>query len=324
MMRTPATLRAVALDLGATRFRVAVGNGEGEIEWRVSTLTEVERGVERVLEGISTVIEQAVGAAGGIGRLAGIGVAAPGPLDPWKGVIYTAPNMPGWDEVHLKEYFEERFGLPTLVGNDANLAAVGEHRYGAGRGFANIVYVTVSTGIGGGVITDDRLLLGANGFAGEIGHITIDVSGPVCGCGNRGCLEALASGTAIARAARELVASGARTALAGIPPNGLTAKVVTEAAYAGDEPSRTILRKAGEAMGVGAANLANLFNPSRIVLGGGVAINAGPIFWDAVLETLRLRALRPALRDLEVVRAGLGDDAGLLGAVALVVQARAD
>jgi len=228
--------------------------------------------------------------------------------------------MPGWDDVPIKQLFEARFGIFTIVGNDANVAALGEHRFGAGRGLGDMVYLTVSTGIGGGVIVDGRLLLGADGFAAELGHMTIEMEGHRCGCGNSGCLEALASGTAIARHARSSVLAGERTVLAELPTEELTAANVTQAAYAGDDVSSRILREAGEALGVGVASLAHIFNPRRIVIGGGVGLNSGPILWDAMMRTLQARAMKPVVRRLEVVPAELGDDAGLVGAAALVLD----
>ena len=309
--------RAVALDLGGTRFRVAVGTSDGVLEWRVSRPTLAERGREAVLDAIFATIDEAIATVADPKTIKGIGIGAPGPLDPWKGVIINPPNLPGWDGTPLKQLFEVRFGLRTLVGNDANLAAVGEHRYGAGKGYDHVIYVTVSTGIGGGVIVDNRLLLGHCGFAGEVGHMTIDMHGPRCRCGNVGCLEALASGTAIARTARELVASGVETALRELPPDEITAKRVAELAIQGDEASREILRQAGTALGVGMVNLIHLFNPQRIIIGGGVS-NAGPLLWEPMRQTVATRALISCQRDMEIVPAGLADDAGLLGAIALV------
>ena len=309
--------RAVSLDLGGTRFRVAVGTDEGKIEWRVSRSTEVTRGLDAVLQSLFQAIDEAIAVAGGASMVNGIGVAAPGPLDPWTGVIVNPPNMPGWTRVPLKQLFEDRYDVPATVVNDANLAAVGEHRYGAGRGLKDVVYVTVSTGIGGGVIIDNQLFLGHNGFAGEIGHITVDMHGERCACGNIGCLEALASGTSIARHAREAVAAGERTALNTIQPDLITAKDVTDAAYRGDEVAQRLLREAGISLGVGIVNLAHLFNPERVILGGGVSLNAGRILWDAIHEIVRARTMAPCLRDLEVVPASLGDDAGLLGGIAV-------
>ncbi len=318
MANTQPCERAVAVDLGGTRFRVAVATADGVVEWRTSRLTRTERGLQAVLERMYATIDEALAAIEDRDSVKGIGIAAPGPLDPWTGVIYNPPNMPGWDRVPLKQLFEDRYGMPVQVANDANLAAVGEHRYGAGKGYRQLVYVTVSTGIGGGVIVNDRLLLGAGGFAGEVGHMTIDMHGERCACGNVGCLEWLASGTSIGRRARQIVQSGTPTALGKLKPEEITAQRVTEMAYQGDKVARQLMRDVGVAMGVGVVNLVHLFNPQRVILGGGVSLNAGPIWWDTIQETVRDRTMASCRRGLEIVPAGLGDDAGLLGGIALV------
>ncbi len=311
--------RAIALDLGGTRFRVAVGTLDGVVEWRVSRPTLPERGLDSVMADVNQAIAEALAAVPGPARVKGIAVGAPGPVDPWKGVLYEPPNLPGWDNVPIKQLMEARFSLPTLVANDANLAAVGEHRFGAGRGFSDVIYVTVSTGIGGGIITNNQLVLGHGGYAGEIGHMVIDMHGPLCGCGQAGCLEALASGTAIARRAREVVASQVDTRLRQWRPEELTAKQVVDLACDGDAASRAILEEAAIALGVGMVNLAHIFNPHRIIIGGGVS-NAGPMWWNAMRETVRRRALASVLRGLEIVPVGLEDDAGLLGGIALIAD----
>jgi glucokinase len=320
MADTRPRVRAVAIDLGGTRFRVAVATADGLFEWKASQLTRTERGLQAVLDEMYATVDEALGSVGGRGSVKGIGIAAPGPLNPWTGVIYNPPNMPGWDGVPLKRLFEDRYGIPVQVGNDANLAAVGEHRYGAGKGCQHLVYITVSTGIGGGVIIDDRLLLGSRGFAGEVGHMTIDMRGERCACGNVGCLEWLASGTAIGRQARRMVEAGVETALSGLKPEKITAQRVTQMAYRGDKASIQLLREAGIAMGVGVVNLAHLFNPQRVILGGGVSLNAGPLWWDALRDTVMSRTMPSCRQGLEIVPAGLGDDAGLLGCVALVTS----
>lgn len=307
--------RAIAIDLGGTRYRVAVGTSDGVLEWRTSRTTKVELGRDAVLDNIFASVEEALSTVSDRRTLSGIGVGAPGPLDPWTGVLFNPPNLPGWDNTPIKTLFEQRFGLKTVVGNDANFAAVGEHRYGAGRGLAHIIYVTVSTGIGGGIIIDNRLLLGQCGFAGEVGHMTIDMDGRPCPCGNVGCLETLASGTAIARSARELVASGAQTSLNQIPLQEITAKVVSQAASQGDVVAERIIRDAGFALGVGMVNLVHLFNPQRIIIGGGVS-NAGESLWGPMRETVRTRAMTSCQRWLEIVPAALGDDAGIFGSIA--------
>ncbi|MFQ5812391.1 MAG: ROK family protein [Anaerolineae bacterium] len=311
----------VGVDLGGTQIRAALADGEGKIIRRTSCLTLAEEGPGRVMGRIKGAIYKMMRATDR-GQVQGIGIVAPGPLDPWKGVIMDAPNLPGWKKVPLKELMEEEFGLPVLVGNDANLAALAEQRFGAGQGIADLIYITVSTGIGGGIIVDNRLLLGAQGFAAEVGHHTVEAHGPRCNCGNIGCLEALAAGPAIARHARELIKEGTKTAitdLVGGDLDEITAKVVNQAAQAGDPTAIELFRQAGFYIGVGIVNLLHLFNPSLIVIGGSVT-KAGDLLFEPIRATVRERAMASYYwENTPIVPATLGDDVGLLGAVALVL-----
>ncbi|HID85851.1 MAG TPA: ROK family protein [Anaerolineae bacterium] len=257
-------------------------------------------------------------------QVVGIGIGAPGPLNPWTGVIHHAPNLPGWRDVPLRDIIQEEFQMPTFLGNDANVAALAEHRFGAGQGVDDLIYMTVSTGIGGGVIVGGQLLLGADGLAGEVGHMTLEPHGPRCNCGNIGCLEALAAGPAIARDARQRIEEGARTAIVDLVGGDLsqvTAKVVGQAAQEGDELAIELIRRAGFYIGVGIVNLIHLFNPRLFVIGGGVS-KVGDLLFDPIRAVVRERAM-PAMREVRIVPATLGDDVGLLGAVALAMEAQA-
>ncbi len=307
-----------AVDLGGTQTRVALVDAEGHLLARRAMRTEPEKGPQDVLERIAGSLAECLAATPPGARPVGIGVGAPGPLDPWRGIIFFAPNMPGWKDVPLKQILEERFGLPTVVGNDANVAAVGERRFGAARGHDEVVYLTISTGVGSGVITGGKLLLGSRGIAGEAGHMTIDMHGPVCACGNRGCLEVYASGTAIARVAADRLRAGEKSSLAALnrPP---TAAEVADAAEAGDALARSVLVNAATALGIGITSLVHLLNPSIVVLGGGVS-RSGPIWWDTVRRTVEETAMPVFRTDLRIVPSALGDDVGLLGAAAAAFQ----
>jgi glucokinase len=311
----------VGVDLGGTQIRAALADGEGRILRRTSCLTLAEEGVESVMGRIKESIYEVMGSTDR-GQLQGIGFVAPGSLDPRKGVIIDAVNLPGWRNIPLKDLMEEEFGLPVVVGNDANLAALAEQRFGAGQGVSDLIYITVSTGIGGGIMADNRLLLGAQGLAGEVGHQTIEAHGPRCNCGNIGCLEALAAGPAIAHRARELIRNGAETAitdLVGDDLDKITAKEVNQAAQAGDAVAIEIFRQVGFYIGVGIVNLLHLFNPSLIVIGGSVA-KAGDLLFEPIRATVRERAMASYYwENTPIVPATLGDDVGLLGAVALVL-----
>lgn len=305
----------LAIDMGGTRFRVAVANLSGELSRRKSHPTRAEEGREAVL---SRIVQAAREALEGFskGQVLAAGLAAPGPLDPRTGVLFTPPNLPGWRDVPLKALLQEALGLPFYIGNDANLAALGEHRFGAGRGLDHLVYLTVSTGIGAGIITDGKLLLGQEGLAGEAGHMTV-AEGPACKCGNRGCLEALASGTAIARDAQGRIAAGEETSIPHGAPGETTAEAVSAAARAGDPLARAVLERASYHLGVGVLNLVHIFNPQAVIIGGGVSM-AGDLLFGPVRRIVAERAM-PNFRKVQVLPSALGDDVGLYGATALVL-----
>lgn len=313
----------LAVDIGGTKILTALVSPSGQVRARHRVETP-GRGVDPVIE---TVVRsaRAVMADGGVSAqdVAGVGVGAPGPLDPETGVVFEPPNMEGWYNVPLAALLHERFGLPVFVENDANAAALGEWWVGAGRGVHDLIYLTVSTGIGGGIIIADALVRGVSGTAGEVGHMTIDVDGPPCLCGrSTGCLEVLASGTAIARMAREAVAAGRPTALrrtAGGDVASLGARHVAEAARAGDSLAVEIFERAATSLGVGVANLLNLFNPRRIIIGGGVS-KAGDLLFGTVRRVATARAFERPARDAEIVPAALGDDVGAVGAAAVALQ----
>jgi glucokinase len=311
----------VAVDMGGTNTRCALCRDDGTILARTTIKTQAvpgpTAGLARISEAIRTVIGETPRE-----RLRAIAVAAPGPLDPWTGILYAPPNLIGWGEVHLREYLERSFHLTTYVGNDANVAALGEWHFGAGQGVNHMVYMTVSTGIGGGVIANGTLFLGAQGFAGEVGHQTIDIHGPRCNCGNYGCLEALASGPAIARAAQAALQAGEQSIildLAGGIPDMVTAEHVTQAAQHGDVLAMHLIRRAGMYIGVGIANIIAMFNPQLVVVGGGVS-NAGPLLFSAIETTVAERAMPIMRQGVRIVPAALGDDVGILGGVALVLS----
>lgn len=250
-------------------------------------------------------------------QIEAVGIGSPGPLNPNSGVVYEMPNLSGWHDVPLADRVALELGLRVFLNNDANVAALGEYRFGAGRGTKDMIYITVSTGIGGGIIVDGRLLQGARGLAAEIGHHTVEAHGVRCKCGNVGCLEAYASGTAIARMATEAVSSGSESLLAGM--DAITAKDVAEAARKGDRLSLEVMHTAGFYLGVGIVNLLHIFNPSRIILGGSVT-KSFDLFRDAMWNTIRERAWAPYLEGFDIVLAELGDDVGLMGAMALVLE----
>lgn len=315
----------LSVDIGATKVRAALVDADGRVQAKRTIPTNAGTGPTAILPRIAELVRQVMGDAPR-GRVAGIGVGAPGPLDPWNGIVYDPPNLPGWHALPLRDHLSKEFGLPVYLGNDANLAALGEARFGAGAGVADLIYVTVSTGVGGGIISRGRLFLGAKGLAGELGHTVVEARGPKCNCGNVGCLEMLASGPAIARrgaAAARRGASARLAEMAAAATRPVSAEMVVQAARDGDTVARGIVERAGFYIGVGVVSATHLLNPSLVVIGGGVAIGAGDMLLDAVRDTIQRRAM-PAFLPLPVVPAALGDDAGLLGAAALVRGESAD
>jgi glucokinase len=256
---------------------------------------------------------------------AAVGVSFGGPVDFAAGVVHLSHHVPGWENIPLHEVLEEEFGAPAVVDNDANAAALGEHRFGAGRGLPDLMYITVSTGVGGGWVLGGRPWRGHDGLAGEIGHMVVDPAGPLCLCGRRGCVERLASGPYMAADAEEQLrvdptAGPILRELWGLgaAPGTLTGRIVAEAAEAGDELALSILLRGARSLGVGIGNAANLINPQRFILGGGVT-KAGAIWWDEVRRAARATALPQV--SFDVVPAELGDDAPLWGAITLIMNA---
>jgi glucokinase len=309
-----------AVDLGGTKILSMMARRDGCRLAEDRRDTRAGEGPKAGLERIVASLEEALRKAR-LQRsdLAAVGICSPGPCDIDRGVISSAPNLPRWRDVHIVRHLEERLGVPVRLENDATAAALGEHVYGAGRGCRHMIYITVSTGIGGGLVIDGGLYRGATGVGGEIGHIIIDPDGPLCGCGSRGCLEALASGTAIAARAKELVDQGGSALLARLAreEKGLTAATVCRAAEEGDTASRDIVQQAGRYLGIGLASYVNILNPEIIIIGGGLT-KAGDLLLGPARAEMKVRAMQEALKAVELKLAELGDYAGVMGLVALL------
>jgi glucokinase len=232
-------------------------------------------------------------------------------------VVYQAPNLHGWTDIPLRDELAARLDLPVLAGNDANFAALGEWKFGAAREFGDLVYLTISTGVGSGFISGGKLVVGHNGLAGEAGHTVLLAGGPVCGCGQRGCFEALASGTAIRADALRRLPEYPDSALRRADP--LTAAGIEAEARRGDVLALEVMAQAGRNAGIGVANLVHIFDPDVVVIGGGVS-QSGAHWWDALRASARAHVLRAYLPGLRIVPAGLGDDAGLYGAAAAMLD----
>ena len=352
----------IGVDIGGTQIRAAVLEGATLLS-RASTLTQGRTEPEVMLPRIFATVDQALSEARVTSnQVAGIGISTPGPLNNRTGIVYEPPNLRGWKELPLRAIFQQQYKLPVYIENDANTAALGEYLFGAGRGCQDMIYLTVSTGIGGGVIIDGKIVEGSVGTAGEVGHMSIDWRGPLCNCGNRGCLEYLASGTAIARKANEAIESGEGADLlafatamlahpASVPdqvalpapqdanpqpleesgeqpeagesgavnkPLRVNARTVARAAEAGIPLARSIINEAAEALGVGLANLLHIFNPDMIILGGGVIHHMGAMVMEPALRIVQERTMAAPLKAAQILEAQLGDNAGLIGAGALM------
>jgi glucokinase len=308
-----------AIDLGGTKLRAVVADLEGNIRGEIIRPSEARDGPERVIARMIETLESAATEAGvNVPQLRAVGVASPGALDLVHGLVQEAPQLPGWDGVPLVEIMSKRLGLPVLLENDANAAALGVNRFGVGRGTRFLVYLTISTGVGGGIIIDRKIYHGASGAAGELGHMIVWFDGPRCLCGQRGCLEAIASGTGIAWRAQELVDAGEAPGLERIrrERGELDGDEVADAARAGDKDALRLFDEAGLYLGIALSNYVNIFNPEMIVLGGGVAVGAGELFIPRAEETMRELARKEPLKYVRLERAALGDRSGPLGMIA--------
>ena len=310
---------AVALDVGGTWTRTALLDRAGQVLWRTREATFKGRGTGPLVDQIGQSVRQAMAQAGPA-QVRGIGLALAGPLDPGTGALLAPPNLMELDGVSLPALWGDSMGRPVVVGNDATLATLGEHHYGAGRGCRVLVYITISTGIGGGIVADGRLLQGGFGLAGEVGHTRVETDGPPCGCGSFGCLESVASGTGIARLARARVAAGEASAASfGVDAvEDIEAVQVFDAAAHGDTVAQDIVDRAARGLGVGMLNILHLLDPDLIVVGGAVS-QQWPVLGPVVERHVAQHAMNDHFRDhFRVAVSPLGDDAGLLGAAALV------
>jgi glucokinase len=309
----------VGIDLGGTKIRSVVTDAAGTILGEDVRPTDAEQGQEVVVGRLVESARAAIAASGlPLDAIVAAGVTAPGTVDFDEGVLHQPPNLPGWDAVPLARLLADRLDRPVFLENDANAAAYGEWRHGAGVGLRHMIYLTVSTGIGAGLILNGQMYRGADGAAGELGHMTIDVNGPPHNCGMVGCLEVLASGTAIARMAHEAVAAGRSEVLACLAAQSgeLTALEVDRAADDVDPAAQEILARAAGYLGVGLANYINIFNPEAIVLGGGVT-RIGRQLLEPAFELAKSRAFRLPSERVRLIPAALEGRSEVLGVSAL-------
>lgn len=317
------TTLILSVDLGGTKILTTVVNSRGEMLSSDECVTPVTEGREVVIQSIvdssHRVLKQASVA---ISEICAIGIGAAGISNPETGILFTSANLPGWQDVPLRDIIQERLGRKTFVINDANAAALGEFYFGAARGTRNFIYITLSTGIGGGIVIDGKIFSGTIGTAGEVGHMTIDDKGPICNCGNRGCWETLASGTALAREAKHWIKEGVGTSILEYAEGDIekvTAQVIHSAAKQGDSLAEELITRTGYYVGVGLANLINIFNPELIVIGGGLS-NIGDMLFEPAFKTAGERAYKEAFQAVRFASAELGRNSGVLGAAAFALQ----
>ncbi len=308
----------IAIDLGGTNIRGALVRSDGHVEARKHVKTNAREGPDAVISRIAEVIALV---AENIDAEMPVGIASPGPLDPRTGTILFTPNLPGWRDVPLVARLEALTGRRIALQNDGNCGALGEAAFGSARGVKNLVYLALGTGIGGGVISNGMLIDGAQGFGAEVGHVVVALDGPRCTCGAVGCLEAFTSGWAIRREAELVAATADGDRLNQLAEDGeLHAGVVAAAACEGHPASLEIMNRAGRALGAAMGAFANIFNPSMIVVGGGVAAIGETLLGPARASLLE-HSFVDMRRELTVSYSSLGNDTGLLGAAALAQQA---
>ncbi|MBI3321365.1 MAG: ROK family protein [Candidatus Omnitrophica bacterium] len=310
----------VGIDFGGTNIKAGLISPTGRV---VSTrlLSSLRfRRPSAFVQGISEMVGSLTAEAGlRPAALCGVGVGAPGPIDPRRGIVHSLVNVPGWREVPLGRQLARRLKCRCLVDNDANLVALGEWRFGAGAQAKHVIALTLGTGVGGGVIINGKLYRGVSGSAGEVGHMVIDPRGRRCSCGARGCLEAQVGTAAILSMARRAIRRGAEPlkTLARQARGQLTPALVSRAAMAGDQAARAVWMEIGRSLGIGVGNVLNLLNPERLVIGGGVA-NAWALFAPTLIRTVRAQAMPVSAHAARILRARLGHHAGILGAAVLL------
>lgn len=314
----------VGIDMGATHLRLVVTNYSAHVLEEIEVPLSVVEGPESCLNLVDQQFTELLRRQKlNPEHITAIGMDVPGPVVTSAGMVSSPPIMPGWDGYPIRTHLETLWHIPVSIGNDAELGALGEWAYGAGRSENNLAYIKVGTGVGAGLLLDGRIYHGATGTAGEIGHITIQENGPLCTCGNYGCLEAMAGGLAIARKARDAIEKGRRTQLSSIPPEKILAVDVAQAAQTGDLVAQQIITDAGRYLGIAIASLVNIFNPGLVVIGGGVS-QLGDLLVEPIRKTVMERSLHSAAKAVRITSAVLGRRASSMGAVVQAINLSLD
>ena len=316
----------VGVDIGGTKVAAGLVNGEGEILARNRTPMLTTGAPSNGLTAVSTAIRGLFTDASSQNQISAIGICAPGPLNPTTGVIINPPNLPIWHNYPLAEEMRRAYKVPIRVDNDANAAALAEAKWGAGRGYRNIFYATVGTGIGTGIILDGRIFHGKTGAAAEGGHLGIDYNGPLCNCGKHGCIETLAAGPAIARRARHKLEQNPKSVLwemAGGDIQAVSSEMVGRAHALNDPVAKEVMRETLDLLAYWLGSIIDLLEPDAIVIGGGVSSLLAP-FLDEIRERWRGACINPRPLDITLLLAHYGEGAGIAGAAALVDEEERD
>lgn len=319
--------QVVGIDIGGTKIAAGLVDEDAAVHFRCESKGHAGRPPDVVIESADRVFHMVLAGANlEASSLAGVGVGFAGHTDAMRGLILTSSNLPAWDRVPLREILSKRFGVPVVLDNDCNAAALAEHRYGSGRGSRHMVYVAFSTGVGAGIIIDGQIYRGHTGTAGEVGHTVVDVDGRLCSCGNRGCLMAWACGMALTELAAERIEAGEETLLremAGGDLARIKGEMVAEAARRGDRVARELVQLTGRYLGVGLSTVVQVLNPEVIVVGGGLT-RMGAQLMDPCLQTLRQHLPPVLVGSARIVPSHFGEDVGIVGAAALVFTETAE
>ena len=312
----------VGIDIGGTKLAVVIANSDGRILNKIRQPTKSYKGFEYAIRLIFDMIDQLLHLEQLTrDQVLSIGISCGGPLDTQTGVVYSPPNLPDWEAIPLADIVESEFKIRPVIENDANAGALAEWRFGAGRGYNHVVFMTMSTGIGAGIVVDGRILHGASDCAGEVGHQVLIPNGPVCGCGNRGCLEAICSGPAIAKRAQEKVRKNPHTKILDLVDGNIAmirSEEVLEAAKSADPLALDLIKEVSFYMGWGIANLVNIVNPD-IVLVGTIAVAAGDLLLEPIRRTVLDMSMQRPGGIVKIMPAQLGQHIGDLAAISLVV-----
>lgn len=312
----PAHGQVIGIDMGATHLTIALANFAAQVLDEIEIPFDITQGPEPCLAQAEALLTELLEKNNlRLEHIMALGVGVPGPIVSEEGMVIAPPIMPGWDGYPIRQRLQAHWNIPVSLNNDAELGALGEWAYGAGRGESHLAYIKVGSGVGAGLLLNGQIYQGSTGSAGEIGHLTVDENGPACDCGNTGCLEAVAGGKAIAHQGQEAVQKGQRTLLSSMGPvEELTARDVAAAARRGDLVSQQIITRAGSYLGIAIAGLVNLFNPRMVVVGGGVS-QAGDLLLQPIRDTIQRRSLPGAARTVKINTAILRRRSSSMGAV---------